>query len=161
MQGLLPCVLFEKNANKLGVLQDDNPCGEFCCMCTCACEAACCRGRSRGRRHAHMLAVFRDLCHSWHLTADLPSLADGLCGMLGMCCAAVCAATSLFQVRETLRSKAGLKVAPCNDCCVVYCCGPCAACQEARVLKVSWPGEGRRHSCVGRPRPSLAPQAPP
>ena len=38
MQGLLPCVLFGQNAAKLGVLQDDNPCGQFCCMCTCACE---------------------------------------------------------------------------------------------------------------------------
>lgn len=38
VQGLLPCVLFGENAAKLGVLQDDNPCGQFCCMCTGACE---------------------------------------------------------------------------------------------------------------------------
>ncbi|PRW56599.1 hypothetical protein C2E21_4501 [Chlorella sorokiniana] len=96
VQGLLPCVLFDKNASKLGVLQDDNPCGQFCMMCTCA---------------------------------------YGLCGLLGMGCAAVCASNHLFQVRDALRKRAGLKAAPCNDCLVVYCCGPCAACQEARVLK--------------------------
>lgn len=41
VQGILPCFLFGKNADKLGVLQDDNACGAFCCMCSCACEAVC------------------------------------------------------------------------------------------------------------------------
>lgn len=38
VQGLLPCVLFGKNARKLGVLNEDDPCAAFCMMCTCACE---------------------------------------------------------------------------------------------------------------------------
>lgn len=75
--------------------------------------------------------------------------ADGLCGLIGMGCAAVCAGSSLYMVRAALRARAGLKEAPCSDCLVVYCCGPCAACQEARILKVGAWGAGQGWACAG------------
>ena len=37
--------------------------------------------------------------------------------------------------RQDLRNKYGLREDPCNDCPTVFCCGPCALCQEARFLK--------------------------
>lgn len=79
--------------------------------------------------------------------------ADGLCGLIGMGCAAVCAGSSLYMVRAAVRARAGLKEAPCSDCLVVYCCGPCAACQEARILKVgAWgAGQGRNLRWLGTP----------
>ncbi|GKB14913.1 cell number regulator 2-like protein [Tanacetum coccineum] len=37
--------------------------------------------------------------------------------------------------RERLRAKYGLPSDPCNDCCVHFCCEPCALCQEHTQLK--------------------------
>ncbi|XP_041001255.1 cell number regulator 10-like [Juglans microcarpa x Juglans regia] len=37
--------------------------------------------------------------------------------------------------REKLRSKFGLPEDPCCDCCVHFCCEPCALCQEHAELK--------------------------
>lgn len=42
-QGRQPCVLFDKNAKELGMLQDENPSAIYCCMCFGACEWAACR----------------------------------------------------------------------------------------------------------------------
>eukprot|EP00892_Ulva_mutabilis_P003657 jgi/Ulvmu1/1663/UM114_0034.1 len=38
------------------------------------------------------------------------------------------------QRRATLRRKYGLPEDPCADCCVGWCCTPCALCQEWREL---------------------------
>ncbi|KAK9058405.1 hypothetical protein SSX86_023247 [Deinandra increscens subsp. villosa] len=40
-----------------------------------------------------------------------------------------------FMFRERLRAKYGLPSEPCNDCCVHFCCDPCALCQEYAELK--------------------------
>ncbi|KAH1089256.1 hypothetical protein J1N35_016513 [Gossypium stocksii] len=37
--------------------------------------------------------------------------------------------------REKLRAKFGLPAEPCHDCCVHFCCEPCALCQEHAELK--------------------------
>ncbi|MED6173415.1 hypothetical protein PIB30_059089 [Stylosanthes scabra] len=37
--------------------------------------------------------------------------------------------------REKLRKKYGLAAEPCCDCCVHFCCDPCALCQEHQELK--------------------------
>ncbi|KAL6292273.1 hypothetical protein ACE6H2_000415 [Prunus campanulata] len=37
--------------------------------------------------------------------------------------------------RKRLRQKFGLPEEPCGDCCVHYCCEPCALCQEHAELK--------------------------
>ncbi|KAK1413642.1 hypothetical protein QVD17_35418 [Tagetes erecta] len=37
--------------------------------------------------------------------------------------------------RKQLRAKYGLPSEPCNDCCVHFCCHPCALCQEHTELK--------------------------
>ncbi|KAL0918450.1 hypothetical protein M5K25_010459 [Dendrobium thyrsiflorum] len=37
--------------------------------------------------------------------------------------------------RKKLRSRYGLPSEPCNDCCVHFCCEPCALCQEHAELK--------------------------
>lgn len=37
--------------------------------------------------------------------------------------------------REKLRSKYGLPDEPCCDCCVHFCCEPCALCQEHAELE--------------------------
>ncbi len=59
-----------------------------------------------------------------------------------MCCAyAVLSPCYLCWIphcmkREALRQKYGLKDDPnCSDCPAACCCGPCALCQEARLLK--------------------------
>ncbi|TVU14165.1 hypothetical protein EJB05_37612 [Eragrostis curvula] len=38
--------------------------------------------------------------------------------------------------RAKLRSQFGLTEEPCADCCVHWCCEPCALCQEYRELKL-------------------------
>ncbi|XLR44488.1 hypothetical protein S83_029148, partial [Arachis hypogaea] len=38
--------------------------------------------------------------------------------------------------REKLRKKYGLASEPCCDCCVHFCCDPCALCQEHQELKL-------------------------
>lgn len=37
--------------------------------------------------------------------------------------------------RDKLRKKFGLAEEPCCDCCVNFCCEPCALCQEHAELK--------------------------
>jgi Cys-rich protein (TIGR01571 family) len=37
--------------------------------------------------------------------------------------------------RAKIRTQYGLKEKPCADCCVHWCCGSCALCQEYRELK--------------------------
>ena len=37
--------------------------------------------------------------------------------------------------REKIRRKFGLPETPCSDCCVHFCCEPCALCQEHAELK--------------------------
>uniref|UniRef100_A0ACD5WCF3 Uncharacterized protein n=1 Tax=Avena sativa TaxID=4498 RepID=A0ACD5WCF3_AVESA len=37
--------------------------------------------------------------------------------------------------RAKLRAQYGLPDAPCCDCCVHFCCAPCALCQEYKQLK--------------------------
>ncbi|KAI3683338.1 hypothetical protein L1987_83841 [Smallanthus sonchifolius] len=37
--------------------------------------------------------------------------------------------------REKLQAKYGLPSDPCNDCCVHFCCDPCALCQEHEELR--------------------------
>ncbi|KAI3516649.1 hypothetical protein L1887_15572 [Cichorium endivia] len=37
--------------------------------------------------------------------------------------------------RTKLRRQQGLPEVPTNDCCVHFCCGPCALCQEYRELQ--------------------------
>ncbi|XP_024991469.1 protein PLANT CADMIUM RESISTANCE 2-like [Cynara cardunculus var. scolymus] len=37
--------------------------------------------------------------------------------------------------RTKMRRQQGLPEAPTNDCCVHFCCGPCALCQEYRELQ--------------------------
>lgn len=101
-QGRQPCVLFDKNAKELGMLQDENPSAIYCCMCFGA---------------------------------------YGLCGLIWLIYSVVSAYSRVAPVRTELRRRAGLKAAPCNDCLVVYCCGPCATCQEARVLKALKAGQ--------------------
>ncbi|KAK9863545.1 hypothetical protein WJX84_005768 [Apatococcus fuscideae] len=38
-------------------------------------------------------------------------------------------------LRKELRNRYSLQERPCNDCCVHWCCSPCAICQEAREIK--------------------------
>ena len=41
-----------------------------------------------------------------------------------------------YMKRKDLRQKYGLREDPsCGDCPTTLCCGPCALCQEARLLK--------------------------
>ncbi|KAK9842886.1 hypothetical protein WJX74_003909 [Apatococcus lobatus] len=38
-------------------------------------------------------------------------------------------------LRKEIRAQYSLQERPCNDCCVHWCCAPCAVCQEAREIK--------------------------
>lgn len=38
--------------------------------------------------------------------------------------------------RTKMRRQQGLPEAPSNDCCIHFCCGPCALCQEYRELQI-------------------------
>lgn len=40
-----------------------------------------------------------------------------------------------INLRTRIRTLGGIQGSMCNDCLTVACCGPCAACQEARELK--------------------------
>ncbi|KAF0928988.1 hypothetical protein E2562_011076 [Oryza meyeriana var. granulata] len=51
--------------------------------------------------------------------------------MLLTCCHCV---YSCFY-RAKMRAQYGLQERPCADCCVHFCCEPCALCQEYRELK--------------------------
>nr|XP_043613833.1 protein PLANT CADMIUM RESISTANCE 11-like [Erigeron canadensis] len=55
--------------------------------------------------------------------------------------------------RTKMRRQYGLTEAPTNDCCVHFCCGPCALCQEYRELQhhgfdlsIGWQGNMDRRS---------------
>ncbi|PQQ15014.1 protein PLANT CADMIUM RESISTANCE 7-like [Prunus yedoensis var. nudiflora] len=59
--------------------------------------------------------------------------------------------------REKLRQKFGLPEEPCCDCCVHFCCDPCALCQEHAELKSR--GFDPSKGWIGPP--TAAPQMPP
>ncbi|PKU62642.1 cell number regulator 7-like [Dendrobium catenatum] len=58
--------------------------------------------------------------------------------------------------RKKLRSRYGLASEPCNDCCVHFCCEPCALCQEHAELK----NRGLDPSKGYTGRPTAAPTQP-
>ncbi|XP_021899477.1 cell number regulator 7-like [Carica papaya] len=55
--------------------------------------------------------------------------------MYGLLMACSCHWLLSCAYRGTLRRKLGLPPLPCNDCCVHFCCEPCALCQEHAELK--------------------------
>ncbi|KAG7589404.1 PLAC8 motif-containing protein [Arabidopsis suecica] len=68
--------------------------------------------------------------------------------------------------RTKLRAQYNLKERPCCDCCVHFCCEPCALCQEYRQLQhnrdfdlsIGWHGNMERQARV---LAASAPSAPP
>uniref|UniRef100_A0A0D9ZLR0 Uncharacterized protein n=2 Tax=Oryza glumipatula TaxID=40148 RepID=A0A0D9ZLR0_9ORYZ len=53
--------------------------------------------------------------------------------LLAMATGFACAYSCCYSSR--LHQQYGLQEKPCGDCCVHWCCGPCALCQEYRELK--------------------------
>ncbi|BAF14911.1 Os04g0461600, partial [Oryza sativa Japonica Group] len=53
--------------------------------------------------------------------------------LLAMATGFACAYSCCYRSR--LHQQYGLQEKPCGDCCVHWCCGPCALCQEYRELK--------------------------
>ena len=49
-------------------------------------------------------------------------------------CAPVCVPGGHTNLRTRIRTVGGIRGSMCDDCMVIGCCGPCAACQEAREL---------------------------
>ncbi|KAK5805112.1 hypothetical protein PVK06_032764 [Gossypium arboreum] len=58
-----------------------------------------------------------------------------------------------IRTREKLRAKFGLPAEPCHDCCVHFCCEPCALCQEHAELKARGfdPSEGWKGPATAPP----------
>ncbi|PQQ18066.1 protein PLANT CADMIUM RESISTANCE 7-like [Prunus yedoensis var. nudiflora] len=78
----------------------------------------------------------------------------------GLLCTMQCQWVYSCMYRQRLRQKFVLPDEPCGDCCVHFCCEPCALCQEHAELKSrgfnpSNPSKG----CIGPP--TAAPQVPP
>ncbi|CAM0877649.1 unnamed protein product [Alopecurus aequalis] len=61
----------------------------------------------------------------------LYALLAGLAGLTGCWCQWVYSCT----YRAKMRAQYALPDAPCCDCCVHFCCEPCALCQEYKELK--------------------------
>ncbi|RYQ91848.1 hypothetical protein Ahy_B09g097895 [Arachis hypogaea] len=60
--------------------------------------------------------------------------------------------------REKLRKKYGLESEPCCDCCVHFCCDPCALCQEHQELKLR--GHDPSKGWIGPPTTNQPPMPP-
>jgi len=63
--------------------------------------------------------------------------------------------------RTTLRRAYDLPEAPCNDCCVYWCCQGCALCQEARELKIRGHSAQNPVTYLRAPQQVVVVQAPP
>ncbi|VVA94503.1 unnamed protein product [Arabis nemorensis] len=132
-----------------------------------------------------------DLCECWMdinsccLTCWCPCVAFGRiaeivdrgstsCGMSGAMYMVIMmltgfAGSSLYSCfyRTKLRAQHNLKERPCCDCCVHFCCEPCALCQEYRQLQqngafdlsIGWHGnmEKQARAAASAVPPSLQP----
>ncbi|CAC5376202.1 unnamed protein product [Mytilus coruscus] len=79
------------------------------------------------RTNYHLLGVFTFFCY--------PCAVCNLASRTGECfCAPACVPGGEIILRNRIRSVGGIRGSMCDDCCVILCCGPCAACQEAREL---------------------------
>ncbi|KAL1294691.1 hypothetical protein HN51_055483 [Arachis hypogaea] len=89
-------------------------------------------------------------CKTCFITCCLPCVTFGQIAEIvdegkSSCCAQGCVYGLLMTVschwlysciyREKLRKKFDLPAEPCCDCCIHFCCDPCALCQEHQELK--------------------------
>ncbi|EFN58599.1 hypothetical protein CHLNCDRAFT_140784 [Chlorella variabilis] len=80
--------------------------------------------------------------------------------LLGVFCLDCCLAA---PKRGRLRDNHALAPEPCGDCCVHCWCGPCAVCQEARLIKSHgvMPAHMAAPAGAAAPPPQYYQQAPP
>uniref|UniRef100_A0ACD5YU14 Uncharacterized protein n=1 Tax=Avena sativa TaxID=4498 RepID=A0ACD5YU14_AVESA len=79
-------------------------------------------------------------CITFGQVAEIIDRGSTSCGASGALYALVCLLTGCQCVyscfyRAKMRAQYGLQEAPCADCCIHWCCEPCALCQEYRELK--------------------------
>ncbi|XP_076079118.1 placenta-specific gene 8 protein-like [Mytilus galloprovincialis] len=78
---------------------------------------------------------FSDMANCVFTCCCYPFAVCNLASRLGECfCAPACVPGGDIILRNRIRSVGGIKGSMCDDCLVIVCCGPCAACQEAREL---------------------------
>ena len=63
-------------------------------------------------------------------------------------------------IRTKVRAKYNIAGGGCNDCCIHYCCGPCAVCQEYTHCKKMITGGGVAAMAVAAPMAPVAVAAP-
>ncbi|XP_006648784.1 cell number regulator 2-like isoform X1 [Oryza brachyantha] len=79
-------------------------------------------------------------CITFGQVAEIVDRGSTSCGTSGALYALVMLLTGCHCVyscfyRAKMRAQYGLQERPCADCCVHYCCEPCALCQAYRELK--------------------------
>ena len=79
-------------------------------------------------------------CITFGKVAEIVDRGSTSCGTSGALYALLLSITGFQWIysctyRSKLRAQYALPDAPCCDCCVHYCCGPCAIVQEYKELK--------------------------
>lgn len=80
-----------------------------------------------------------------------------------LCCFVGCSRFYTCTYRSKMRAQYELPEEPCCDCCVAFCCEPCALCQHYRHLKakgfkpeLGWNGNLKRGAGAGAMYPPAA-----
>jgi len=135
-------------------------CGRCCYVCWCGCcahaDIAASYVPPGDEEHGKFYCAgnWRGAC----LYFSLPALVNAAGAMVGLgtvgslLCGCLCC-----DRRGWVRAKYGVAGGKFNDCMMVWCCGPCAMCQELREIDIR-----RTAAALARaaPRPVDAPEAP-